>query len=143
LNLWRFNKPHEALFRLVKLPPVALHDVAMFYASDNNNNYYKDTIMPDKGGDRWAPMCGCLIPIPGEWAALFLDYLDLGTTFGLILDLINWVDKTKQVKFSYLAQSVAYACFLASEAAKLVSTMASKWKRLIFSKQMSNWAQLV
>ncbi len=53
----------------------------MFYASDNNNDYYKDTIMSDKGGAGWAPMCGRLIPIPGEWAVLFLDYPDLGTMF--------------------------------------------------------------
>jgi hypothetical protein len=134
-NLWRFDEPHDALFWLVKLPPVALCNMAMFYASDDNNNYYKDTTMPDKGRAGWAPMCGCLIPIPGEWAALFLDYPDLGTTFRRIVDLINLVDKTKQVKFKYLAQSVAYACFLASKVAKLVSTMASKWKRLIFSSR--------
>ncbi len=142
-NLWRFNKQHKALFQLVKLPPVALRDVAMFYASDNNNNYYKNTIVPDKGGAGWAPMCGRLILIPGEWAALFLDYPDLGTTFWRIMDLINLVDKTKWVKFNYLAQSVVYACFLASKVAKLVSTMASKWKRLIFLKQTSDWVQLV
>jgi hypothetical protein len=65
-NLWRFEEQHKALFRLVKLPPVALRDMAMFYASDDNNNYYKDTIVLDKGGAGWAPMCGHLIPIPGE-----------------------------------------------------------------------------
>ena len=49
-NLWRFDKPDEQLFRLVELPPVALHDVARFYASDDNNEYYRDTIVPDKCG---------------------------------------------------------------------------------------------
>jgi hypothetical protein len=37
-NLWRFDKQHEALFRFVKLPLVALCDATMFYALDNNNN---------------------------------------------------------------------------------------------------------
>jgi hypothetical protein len=141
-NLWRFDEPDEQLFRLVELPPVALRNVAWFYASDDNEDYYWDTIMPDKGGVGWKPMCGRLIPIPGEWAALFLDYPDLGTTFRRIVDLINLVDKAKQVKFLHLAQSVAYACFLASKSARPTSTMASKWKRLIFMKPTLDWAQL-
>jgi hypothetical protein len=141
-NLWRFDEPDEQLFRLVKLPPVALCYVARFYASDDNDDYYRDTIVPDKGGVGWKPMCGHLIPIPGEWAALFLDYLDLGTTFWRIVDLINLVDEAKRVKFLHLAHSVAYACFLASESARPTSTMASKWKRLIFTKPTLDWAQL-
>ncbi len=105
---------------------MALRDVAMFYALGDSEDYYKDTIVPNKGGARWALMCGCLIPILGEWAALFLDYPDFGTTFWQIMVFINLVDKTKRVKFQHLAQSVAYTCFLASKVAKPVSTMASK-----------------
>jgi hypothetical protein len=141
-NLWRFDEPDKQLFRLVELPPVAFRNVARFYASDNNNDYYRDTIVPDKGRAGWKLMCGCLILIPGELAALFLDYPDLGTTFWRIVDLINLVDKAEWVKFQHLAQSVAYACFLASESARPMSTMASKWKQLIFTKPTLNWAQL-
>jgi hypothetical protein len=141
-NLWRFDEPDKQLFQLVKLPPVALRDVAMFYASDDNDDYYRDTIVLNKGRAGWGPMCGHLIPIPGELAALFLDYPDLGTTFWRIVDLINLVDEAEWVKFRHLAQSVAYACFSASEGARPVSTMASKWKWLIFSKLTNNWAQL-
>ncbi len=73
---------------------------------------------------------------------LSLDYPDLGTMFHWIVDLINLVDKTEQVKFQYLAQSVAYACSSAGAETRPVSTMASKWKRLIFLKPTNNWAQL-
>jgi hypothetical protein len=140
-NLWRFDEPDEQLFWLVMLPPVALRKVAKFYASDNNNDYYRNTIVPDKGRAGWAPLCGRLIPIPVEWASLFLDYPDMGTTFRWIVDLIHSVNKTKRVKFQYLAQSVVYACSLASEEVRPVSTMASQWKRLILLKQTNEWAQ--
>ena len=140
-NLWRFDEPDEQLFRLVMLPPVALREVATFYASDDNDDYYRNTIVPDEGGAGWAPRCGRLIPIPVEWASLFLDYPDLGTTFRRIVDLIQSVDEAERVKFQYLAQSVAYACSSASEETRPVSTMASKWKRLILSKQTNDWAQ--
>jgi hypothetical protein len=65
-NLWRFDEPDEQLFWLVKLPLVSLCNVAMFYASDNNNNYYRDMVVPDKGGVGWALRCRHLNPIPGE-----------------------------------------------------------------------------
>jgi hypothetical protein len=125
-NLWRYDEPDEQLFRLVTLPPVALRKVAKFYASDDNTDYYRNTIVPDKGGAGWAPLCGRLIPIPVEWASLFLDYPDMGTMFRRIVDLIRLADKTEQVKFQYLAQSVAYACSSASEEVRPVSTMASQ-----------------
>ncbi len=140
-NLWRFDEPDKQLFWLVTLLPVALREVAKFYASDDNDDYYRNTIVPDKGGAGWAPLCGRLIPIPVEWASLFLDYPDMGTTFRRIVDLIRLVDKTERVKFQYLAQSVVYACSSASEEVRLVSTMASQWKRLILSKQTNEWAQ--
>ncbi len=120
---------------------MALHEVAKFYALDDNVDYYRNTIVPDKGGAGWAPLCGRLIPILVEWASLFLDYPDMGTTFRRIMDLIRSVDKTERVKFQYLAQSVVYACSSASEEVRPVSTMASQWKRLILSKQTNEWAQ--
>ncbi len=58
------------------------------------------------------------------------------------MDLINSVNKTEWVKFQYLAQSVAYTCLSASDEARPVSTMTSKWKCLIFTKPTIDWAQL-
>jgi hypothetical protein len=78
---------------------VALRKIAKFYALDDNNDYYMNTIVPDKGGAGWAPLCERLIPITVEWASLFLDYPDMGTTFRRIVDLIHSVDKTERVKF--------------------------------------------
>ena len=72
-NLWRFEEPEEQLLRLLTLPPVSLSNTARYYADRANDKYYRTTVAPDAGGAGWAPSCRGLIPIPGEWAPMFLD----------------------------------------------------------------------
>ena len=139
-NLWRFDELEEQLFRPITLPPVSLSDTAIFYAEEANSEYYRATVVPDAGGAGWAPACGRLIPIPVAWAPMFLDYPDLGTAFCRLVDLINSVDGAERDKFTYLAQSMAYACLSASEEEHPVSTMSSKWKRMVMSKTTRKWA---
>jgi hypothetical protein len=139
-NLWRFDEPEEQLFRPLTLPPVLLSDTAIFYAEEAIGEYYRATVVPDAGGTGWAPACGRLIPIPVEWAPMFLDYPDSGTAFCRLVDLINSVHGAEQDKFTYLAQSMAYACLSASEEEQPLSTMSSKWKRMVMSKTTRKWA---
>jgi hypothetical protein len=71
---------------------------------------------------------------------MFLDYPDSGTAFRRLVDLINSVDKAERDKFKYLAQGMAYACLSASEEEQPLSTMSSKWKRMVMSKATRTWA---
>jgi hypothetical protein len=139
-NLWRFDEPEEHLFRLLALPPVLLSDTAKFYANAANGEYYRATVVPDAGGPNWAPTCGRLIPIPIEWAPMFLDYPESGAAFCQLVDLINLVKEAERDKFTYLARSMAYACLSASEEELPISTMSSKWKRMVMSKTTKMWA---
>ncbi len=138
-NLWRFEEPEEQLLQLLTLPPVLLSNTARYYADRANNKYYRTKVAPDAGGAGWAPLCGCLIPIPVEWAPMFLDYLDSGTAFPRLVDLVNLVDKAEQGRFTYLAQSVAYACLSASEEEHPVTTMSTRWKRLVMLRTTRTW----
>jgi hypothetical protein len=139
-NLWRFEEPEEQLLRLLTLPPVLLSDTACYYADRANDEYYSTTVAPDAGGASWAPSCGRLIPIPVEWAPMFLDYPDSGTAFRRLVDLVNLVDKAERGKFTYLAWRVAYACLSASKEEHRVSTMSTWWKRLVMSRTTRTWA---
>ena len=114
--------------------------MAIFYAEEANGKYYRATVVPDAGGPGWAPACGRLIPIPVEWAPMFLDYPDSGTAFCRLVDLINSVDGAERDKFTYLARSMAYACLSTSKEEQPVSTMSSKWKRMVMSKATRAWA---
>jgi hypothetical protein len=128
-NLWRFEEPDNQLFRLLTLPPVSLSDTAWYYDEEKNDEYYRATVAPDAGGPGWAPACRRLIPIPVEWAPIFLDYPDLGTAFCRLVDLVNLVDGAEQDKYTYLAWSIAYACLSATKEEHPVSKMAARWKR--------------
>jgi len=139
-NLWRFDEPEEQIFRPLNLPPVSLSDTAIFYAEEANSEYYHATVVPDAGGIGWALACGRLIPIPVKWAPVFLDYPDSGTSFCRLVDLINSVDGAERDKFIYLARRMAYACLSASEEEQPLSTMSSKWKRMVMSKATRTWA---
>jgi hypothetical protein len=71
---------------------------------------------------------------------MFLDFLDSGTAFRRLVDLVNSVDEAKRGKFTYLAWSVAYACLSASKEEHPVSTMFARWKRLVMSRTTRTWA---
>jgi hypothetical protein len=94
-NLWRFEEPDDHLFRLLTLPQVLLSNTARFYKDKTNDKYYRTTVVPDEEGLGRAPVCGQLIPIPVEWAPMFLDYPKAGTAFRRLVDLVNSVDRAE------------------------------------------------
>jgi hypothetical protein len=139
-NLWRFEELEEQIFWLLTLPPVSLSNTARYYEDGANDKYYRTTVAPDARGAGWAPSCGHFIPIPVEWAPMFLDYPDSGTAFRRLVDLVNLVDEAEQGRFTYLAWSMAYACLFASKEEHPVSTMSAQWKRLVMSRTTRTWA---
>jgi hypothetical protein len=75
--------------------------------------------------------CWRLIPIPVEWAPMFLDYSNAGTAICWLVNLLNLVEEAERDKFTYLAQCMAYACLSATKDKHPVSTMAIHWKRMV------------
>jgi hypothetical protein len=126
------------------LPQVLLSDTARFYEDKTNDKYYPTTVVPDEEGPGRAPACGQLIPIPVEWAPMFLDsYPKAGTAFRRLVNLVNLVDRAEQDKFTYLARSMAYACLSANKGEPHVSTMFIQWKRMVMSRPTKTWAQSI
>jgi hypothetical protein len=106
-DLWRFEGDDDKLFELAPLAKTVLSLVAQFYRipGKNDNKWF------DKAGtDETGLWISRLIPIPTGWAALFLDYPDLGMAFHRVTDLINSVAKEKVGNFKILAWQMAYAC---------------------------------
>jgi hypothetical protein len=139
-NLWRFKEPDEEIFQLLTLPLVLLSNMACYYVDEANSEYYPTMAIPDAGGAGWAPECGRLISILVEWAPMFLDYLDSGTAFRRLVDLVNLVDRAEQDKFTYLAWIMAYVCLSASKEKHPVSTMSAQWKWMVMSRATKTWA---
>ncbi len=66
---------------------------------------------------------GCLIPIPTAWAAMFLDYPNVGTALRQVQALIRSVAINKLENFKLLAYSMTYACFLLPDLSEATSVL--------------------
>jgi hypothetical protein len=110
--------------------------VTQFYQISGKNN---DKWFDKAGFDETGLCIGRLIPIPTRWAALFLDYPDLGTEFRRVTDLINSVAEEEVGNFKILVWQMAYACHLMPDLEESTSALAMDWKRLLRSKHLLRW----
>jgi hypothetical protein len=126
-DLRRFEEDDDKLFELAPLAETVLSLVAQFYwIPGKDDDKWFDKARSDKAG-LWISR---LIPIPTGWAALFLDYPDLGTAFRRVTDLINSVAEEEVGSFKILAWQMAYACQLMPDSEESTSALAMDWKRL-------------
>jgi hypothetical protein len=73
---------------------------------------------------------GRLVPIPTMWAAMFLDYPNIGTALRRTRALIGSVPLEKVENFKLLAYSMTYATFLLPDSPDMSSVLQLDWKRL-------------
>jgi hypothetical protein len=66
---------------------------------------------------------GCLIPIPTAWAAMFLDYPNVGTALRQVQALISLVAIETVKNFKLLAYSIRYAGFLLPDSLDATSVL--------------------
>ncbi len=82
---------------------------------------------------------GRLIPIPTAWAAMFLDYLNVGTALRQVQALISLVAIKKVENFKLLAYSMTYAGFLLPDSLDATSVLELDWKHLPRVKLNMTW----
>ncbi len=130
-DVWRFDDGDESLFRLQGFAEVEPSRVAKFYSTpDRVDENFFDEVCPDDTG-LWI---GSLIPVPIMWAALFLDYPNMGTAFRRMEDLVRSVEKSKRHIFRPLVMSMAYACHQRAGSEDSTNALAMPWKRIPRSK---------
>jgi hypothetical protein len=111
LDLLRFDGKENNLFMPLSLSKIDLTQVTSFYDGSfpHHDDKWFDIATLDKiEGVR----LGRLIPIPAAWAAMFLDYLNVGMALRQVQALISLVAIEKLENFRLLAYSMAYASFL-------------------------------
>ncbi len=82
---------------------------------------------------------GRLVPIPTVWAAMFLDYPNIGTALRRTRALIGSVPLDKVKNFKLLAYSTTYATFLIPNSPDMSSVLQLDWKRLPRGKSNMTW----
>jgi hypothetical protein len=95
-----------------------------------------EDVAPNPNNRSWI---GRLIPVPTQWAPLFLGFPDLGAAFKRALKLVAGVDKTEQEKFRGFTLSMMFAFCLDANHKKAASALSTHWKRLPCTETNSAW----
>jgi hypothetical protein len=134
----RFEEADGQLIKLHSLAKINLDWVASFYDwtfPKSDATWFDKASFNEETGTR----LGRLIPIPTAWAALFLDYPNVGTALQRIWALISLAAIGKLDNFKLLTYSMAYACCLLPGMVDYTSVLATDWKRLPHSKPNTTW----
>jgi hypothetical protein len=137
-DLLRFNGEENDLFKLLSLAKIDLAQVTKFYDGSfphRDHKWFDKATFNEVEGVR----LGRLIPIPTAWAALFLDYPNVGTALSQVQALISLVAINKLENFKLLAYSMAYASCLLPDSPDPTSVLELDWKRLLHIKRNIMW----
>ena len=137
-DLLRYEGDEADLFGMLSLERIDLAQVANFYENPGprDTKWFDDAVLEDfNGGVR----LGRLVPIPTVWAAMFLDYPNIGTALRRTRALISSVPLDKVENFKLLAYSMTYATFLIPDSPDLSSVLHLDWKRLPRGKSNMAW----
>ncbi len=137
-DLLRFDGEENNLFTPLSLSKIDLTQVTSYYDGSfpHHDDKWFDVATLDKiEGVR----LGRLIPIPTAWAAMFLDYPNVGTALRRVQALISSVAIKKLENFRLLAYSMAYASFLLPNSTNSTSVLELDWKRLHHVNRNRMW----
>jgi hypothetical protein len=138
-RLLQFEEPDNELFALDSFPIPALHDAAIFYHRDGENDFrFHNKVVPSPPrGQRYCH----LIPVPTKWAPWFLNNPDLGTTFRRLIILMQEAEQDDREQLQHFAASITYACgSLDPRANHPISALSSKWQWVTYFKATLHWA---
>ena len=136
-DLLRFEGNEADLFGLLSLAQTDLALVANFYDNPGprDTKWFGEAVLDKAHGVR----LGRLIPIPTVWAAMFLDYPNIGTALRRTRALIGSVSLEKVENFKLLAYSMTYATFLLPDSPDMSSVLQLDWKRLPRGRSNMAW----
>jgi len=136
-DLLRFDGNEADLFGLLSLAQTDLALVANFYDNPGprDTKWFGEAVLDKAHGVR----LGRLIPIPTVWAAMFLDYPNIGTALRRTRALIGSVSLEKVENFKLLAYSMTYATFLLPDSPDMSSVLQLDWKRLPRGRSNMAW----
>ena len=140
-NVVVFDEEEGTLFQRFDLPAARLMETHDWYSSrangnDQNNTFVVDPAIPVKVGGAVTR----LIPIPLEWASMFLDGPNFGTTVRRMFDLFDSLEEEDRSDLYPIFEMVCMACCAADDSDMPASTLSTQWTRLTFHARTKRWA---
>jgi hypothetical protein len=97
-NVVVFNEAEDTLFQRFNLPLACLVETNTRYSSQANRNDHSHMFLVDPVTARVTGAVTWLIPIPMEWAPMFVDGPNFGTAFCRVFDLFDSLDEDDQTR---------------------------------------------
>jgi hypothetical protein len=140
-NIVVFNEAKDTLFRQFNLPLVCLVETNARYSSRANGNDQSHMFVVDPlVTARVAGAVTRMIPIPMEWAPMFVDGPNFGTAFCRVFGLFNSLDKDDRTGLYPVLEMIGIACCTANDSDMPPSTLSTQWTRLTYHAWTKRWA---
>jgi hypothetical protein len=81
-----------------------------------------------------------MIPIPMEWASMFVNGPNFGTAFRRVFDLFNSLKEENPTALYPILEMIGVACCAANDSAMPPSTLSTQWTHLACHVWTKRWA---
>ena len=140
-NVVVFDEEEDTLFQRFDLPAARLMETHDWYRSTANGNDQNNTFVVNPSiSVKVGGAVTRLIPIPLEWASMFLDGPNFGTTVRRMFDLFDSLEEEERSDLYPIFEMVCMACCAADDSDMPASTLSTQWTRLTFHARTKRWA---
>ena len=123
------------------LPRVSVMETFRAYEVDCDGDYAHTFVLDPTVEDQKSRPTTRMMPIPLEWAPMFVDNPDFGTTIGRMKDLFMSVNADKRRRLVDILSMMTMVCCSASEDTNAESTLATDWHMLTYHASTRRWAE--
>ncbi len=140
-NVVVFNEAKDTLFQQFNLPWACLFETNARYSLRANGNDQSHTFVVDPSVT--ARVTGAvtrMIPIPIEWALMFVNGPNFGMAFSWVFDLFDSLDKDDRTGLYPILEMIGMACCATNDSDMPPSTLSTQWTRLTYHAPTKRWA---
>ncbi len=140
-DVFVLEEDEEDLFDWVYLPQVSVTDTVKAYEQDSDGDYTHTFVLDPATWDKRAKPTTRMMPIPLEWAPMFVNNPDFGTTVRRMRDLFMSVTDNKRYRLVDIFGMITRACCATREGDGAGSTLAVDWRKLKYHAKTRAWAE--
>jgi hypothetical protein len=140
-DVFVLEEDKDDLFERVYLPQVSVTDTVKAYDQDSKGDYTHTFVLDPATWDKKAKPTTRMMPIPLEWAPMFVDNPDFGTTVRRMRDLFMSVTDDERYRLVDIFGMITQACCATREGDGAGSTLAVDWRKLKYHAKTHAWAE--
>jgi hypothetical protein len=133
-DVFVFKEDMGALFKRLYLPRVLVAETVKEYKQDSDGNYAHTFVLDQTVKDWNTKPTTRMMPIPLEWAPMFVDNPNFGTVIRRMRDLFMSITDDKRYRLVKIFEMMTRACCAAKVSDGASSTLAIDWRRLIYER---------